>query len=101
MITVSRKPFGTTTTDNVKTHECGGINIDGCRIPTKGRISKRKGGGDAKKQYGMKLTVYHEHKKGRYPLNFLLSIHTQSIILEQSENLTSVHSASTFFKVIK
>ena len=100
IITISRKPFKGSVIDHIEINGCGAINLDKCRIPTEGTISQRKGGGDARGQYGMKHTIYQEHEKGRYPLNLLLSKHTKAVISKQSEHITSIHSASSFFKVL-
>ena len=43
IITIGRKPFETTTIDNVEAHECGGINIDACRIGTETRFNSSAG----------------------------------------------------------
>lgn len=43
IITIGRKPFETTTIENVKTHECGGINIDACRIGDELRFNQAAG----------------------------------------------------------
>ena len=64
IITIGRKPFGATTIDNVKTHECGGINIDACRIGTDNRLSNST------------LKVSSEvgrYCTGRFPSNVLFS----------------------------
>jgi len=43
-VTVARKPFDTTVAENVLTHGTGGLNIDGCRVPTEDKL-----GGGAEK----------------------------------------------------
>ena len=57
IITISRKPFKGSMIDHIEINGCGAINLDKCRIPTEGTISQRKGGGDARGQYGMKHTI--------------------------------------------
>ena len=74
IITIGRKPFETTTIDNVKTHECGGINIDACRIGNEVRFNQAAGSDN--RLFNSTLKVSSEvgrYCTGRFPSNLVLS----------------------------
>lgn len=60
-IIVARKPFNGSCIDNVLKNDCGGINIDECRVWNKHTKTNRK-----------KYTIEHD-ADGRYPSNVILT----------------------------
>ena len=74
IITIGRKPFETTTIDNVKAHECGGINIDACRIGTETRFNSSAGTDNRLFNSTLKVsTEVGRYCTGRFPSNVLFS----------------------------
>jgi site-specific DNA-methyltransferase (adenine-specific) len=80
-IIVVRKPFSGTVADNVEKYGTGGINVDGCRIATKEKISG-SGGSRQNQLTGDERTVtgagmyaagdgagYEQNLLGRFPAN--------------------------------
>lgn len=91
-ITVFQKPLEGTYCDNIEKWNCGGMNIDACRVPYDGTEDKRTHGGDwstksaAKNVYsggyeGKRLGVSQE---GRFPPNIILDEFTAQILDEQT-----------------
>ena len=74
-ITVARKPLYGTVAENVLTHGCGGLNVDGCRVGTEGGTAKgSKPQGDGRGIYGAGLHGACEIKQldaGRWPANLI------------------------------
>lgn len=74
-IVVARKPLIGTIVENVLEHGTGGLNIDGCRIPTNGEQPKGSGNsqkntlahGDRNALQGGSITP----PQGRFPANFI------------------------------
>lgn len=74
-IVMARKPFIGTVVENVLEHGTGGLNIDGCRIPTNGETPKGSGNGqkntlahgDRESLHGGSITPI----EGRFPANFI------------------------------
>lgn len=74
-ITLARKPFTGTLTDNVIAFGTGGLNIDACRVPTaekavKDSVNIEDNRKDAVINFGMKRTPYESNPEGRWPANF-------------------------------
>lgn len=95
IITIGRKPFNGSATDNIKLAFCGGINIDACRIKfeTDGtrKETKRTPRDDnavwSDKNSGMKKenSLYADaDPRGRFPANVIVSKDTGQIIDQQS-----------------
>ena len=87
-IVVARKPLSEKTiADNVLKWGTGGINIDGCRIPTEedlGRLNKSSAtwgtyGNGASSQYGKPV-----EEQGRFPANVILDEEAGKLLDEQS-----------------
>ncbi len=77
-ICVARKPLIGTVAANVQTHGTGGINVDGCRLPTADRLtSEHQGGAGHREDYrtgGKPGTPFRTgSESGRFPANFLLT----------------------------
>lgn len=102
-IVLAQKPIEKNYCHNIEKWGCGGLNIDGCRIPTKeelGRNNKNKAtwgtyGNGPSKQYGKPL-----EEQGRFPPNLLLDELVTEMLDEQSEN-SDRGGASRFFPVFK
>lgn len=56
IVTISRKPFKGSVVQNIEDHECGGINIDKCRISSDDHS-----------------TIWTPSDGGRFPSNVILS----------------------------
>jgi len=74
-ICMARKPLeGKTIVENVLKHGTGGIDIDGCRIPTldtmKEQKAKGSNGGEAYGNYNLDAT-YTPSEQGRFPANII------------------------------
>lgn len=85
-IILARKPLSSTVARNVLAHGTGGINVDGCRVPTGENRSRPPrtanelyGGGK-----GTNLTASESHDAGRFPANVLLS-HSEDCTDDQCE----------------
>lgn len=86
-ICVARKPLDGTVAENVLKHQCGAINLDGCRIPGRERTD-----------YGLKNAVRvnenvygkdggsadFDSTKGRFPSNIIIDEEVAAILDEQS-----------------
>ena len=86
IITIGRKPFETTTIENVKTHECGGINIDACRIGDELRFNQAAGTDN--RLFNSTLKVSSEkgrHCVGRFPSNVVLSSSVMDTLPEATQ----------------
>lgn len=77
-ITVARKPLTGTVAENVLQWGTGGINVDGCRVPTDELITNHSRGEDSAKSKGKygdsssQVTHQTEGKKiGRFPANLI------------------------------
>jgi site-specific DNA-methyltransferase (adenine-specific) len=78
-ITMARKPFKGSLTNNVLENGVGAINIDGCRVGLSENDDKRLGGNGSWKTEGMAKNVYgnYEGKEnpssplGRFPANII------------------------------
>ena len=72
-ITVARKPLCGTVAENVLTHGCGGLNVDGCRVGVDGG-TKRSGKADQPNDAGwtgMRGHGISELNAGRWPANLI------------------------------
>ena len=108
IITVCRKPFIGSTTNNVLFTNCGVLNIDGCRITFetdgKRKETKRTPREDrgiwSDDSIGYKvLSVYADaDPRGRFPANVVLQ-HTNTCTILDLQS--GVIVASRYFKVIK
>jgi site-specific DNA-methyltransferase (adenine-specific) len=86
IITIGRKPFETTTIDNVKTHECGGINIDACRIGDELRFNQAAGTDNRIFNVSWKReSEKGRHCVGRFPSNVILSSSALDILPQASQ----------------
>ena len=73
IITVGRKPFEVSTTENVKRHHCGGINIDGTRIGKEERFNASAGADNRLFNSTLKVTgEVGRYCVGRFPANLIL-----------------------------
>ena len=88
VVTLARKPFPKTVPENVLAHGAGGLNVDGCRVPTTPEereellkmsrgFSGRKWGRVELANYGYEdsmptKTVSTPHVAGRFPANLIL-----------------------------
>lgn len=74
IITIGRKPFETSTMENVKSHECGAINIDACRIGDEPRFNQAAGTDNRVFNVSWKReSEKGRHCVGRFPANVVLS----------------------------
>lgn len=100
IITIGRKPFEGTVTDNVKDLHCGAINIDSCRIKfetdgTRKETKRTPRDDDAvwsDKNSGMKKenSLYADaDPRGRFPANVLLTQDTSVVLDKQSGVIVS------------
>lgn len=99
-ITLARKPLDGTVAHNVLEHGTGGLNIDGCRVPT----SDRWRASGVKSPIGttfhgsadgyLNVSVSSSHAAGRFPANVLLDEHTAAELDEEN-------GVSRFFPVFK
>ena len=89
---LARKPLSEkTVAENVLKWGTGGLNIDGCRIPTEddlGRLNKSSAtwgtyGNGANSQYGKPV-----EEQGRFPANVILDEEAAKMLDEQSGNLS-------------
>lgn len=76
-ICMARKPLSEKTiVENVLKHGTGGIDIDGCRIPTRDTMKEQKAkgsnGGEAYGDYNLDA-VYTPSEQGRFPANLVVS----------------------------
>lgn len=86
-IVLAQKPVEKNYCHNIEKWGCGGLNIDGCRIPTKedlGRNNKNKAtwgtyGNGPSNQYGKPI-----EEQGRFPPNLLLDEFAAEMLDEQS-----------------
>jgi DNA modification methylase len=82
-ICVARKPLDGTVAENVLKHQCGAINLDGCRIGNEsagwsGRASKGFSGGlDSSEEGG-------RPKDGRFPANVIIDEEAAGVLDQQS-----------------
>ena len=92
IITLLRKPLEGSVADNILNHGCGGLNIEGCRVPTldylnggaycgvahpdrhSGLFTGLRGGGSTGKGE-------YKQPTGRWPANFILS-HSEGCVLD-------------------
>lgn len=97
-----RKPFKGSVVQNVLTHQTGGLNIDGCRVPLSGG-EQPKGSGNAQKD-----TLTHGDRKaleggsitpaeGRFPANLILH-QIEDILSQFPEGHHRIGSAARFFQ---
>ena len=94
VITMARKPFMGTATDNVLSVNCGAINIESCRIMcedltlpkyTEGRKAGWRGGENFVGGAGYdRPTTWAPSGGGRFPSNLLLSESVVGVIDDQS-----------------
>jgi DNA modification methylase len=79
-IVLARKPLEGTVAQNVMKHGVGGINIDGCRVPSEGTHSSSEractGSGHGTQKgngiyNGTGGVITPPHDKGRFPANFI------------------------------
>jgi DNA modification methylase len=72
-VVVARKPLIGTVAQNVLTHGTGGLNIDGCRIPSGDALGRTYGGGnEIYGKYSMaKGTRTGDELTGRWPANLI------------------------------
>ncbi len=86
-IVVARKPLSEKTiADNVLKWGTGGINVDGCRIPTDDNLN---GGGYSKNFKGSTFLAYggkldYKQPAGRFPANVILDEEAGKLLDEQS-----------------
>ena len=87
-VIVARKPFKGTVAANVLAHGTGGINVDGCRVPTDDFLGRASGGwqpdgyvGGTSQKYDNAANVSTE---GRFPPNVLLDPEAAAAMDEQS-----------------
>ncbi len=83
IITLARKPFLGTMSDTLLDTQCGGLNIEGCRIPFDGSEDLNNWHSNRNKtSYSMVENVYDlglreyaskQNNGGRWPANLLLS----------------------------
>ena len=89
IITIGRKPFSSSVSDNVVETNCGAINIDGCRIGREKRTYK--GSGVSQMRYSDSAAGYTDGRgkeleftvEGRFPSNFLYEKLVQPILDKQ------------------
>ena len=102
IITLIRKPLTTNVCTTVRSHNTGGIDIDGTRIGTgSGVVTKKeypnmKGGNygqDGEDYKDRENVVLYSVDKGRFPSNVLLSEKAKGSIDSQS-------GASRYFKIV-
>lgn len=89
-IILARKPLDGTVAANVLAHGVGGLNIDGCRVPTSDRWKASgtqsapgaalQGSADG----SLNVSVSSTHEAGRFPANVLLDEHAAKEMDEQS-----------------
>lgn len=95
IITIGRKPFEKTASENAKANGCGAINIDACRIGEEIRFNasaatdNRVCGNFKGKEDEGRYCV------GRFPANVVISKEVASIIDEQSGVLRARGNKST------
>ncbi len=74
-IVLARKPFTGTVAENTLSHGCGGLNIDGCRVPAEKQTgwSGNGGGGNTWNETNCGLRKYREWNPvdGRWPANLI------------------------------
>jgi site-specific DNA-methyltransferase (adenine-specific) len=89
-IVVCRKPLIGTVAENVLEHGTGGINVDGCRIPSgtehfRGRVGPKVLNSDWKERSGFGSEfVATDNPLGRWPSNLLLDVDSAKLLDEQS-----------------
>lgn len=105
IITIGRKPFKGSLIENVKREECGGLFIDGTRIPIGDEINRMKKAQKESLSHLVLTRIGRTHDtpelndKGRFPSNFILQQRTT--LDQQSDALESnVGRVSRYFKVL-
>jgi site-specific DNA-methyltransferase (adenine-specific) len=95
---LARKPLDGTVAENVLAWGTGGINVDGCRVPTSDDRTRansgRKGSGGVYGDSG--LYTSESHPGGRWPANVTLDEHAAELLDAQAPT-----GASRFFYVAK
>lgn len=97
-ITVFQKPLEGIYCNNIEKWNCGGMNIDACRVPYDGKEDKRTHGGNwstkkaAQNVYaggyaGERLGV---SEKGKFPPNVLLDEYTYKLIKNEIDNKSNI-----------
>lgn len=107
-ICVARKPIDGTVAENVLKHECGAINLDGCRIEWPNGVVPEIGtsswGGRNKQlsvtpqQTGESVERTEANKLGRFPANIILDEDAAAILDSQSGELTSGNMAAGTYR---
>ena len=85
IITISRKPVEDSTTENVKRHQCGGINIEGTRIGNEARFNASAGSDNRLFNSTLKVTdEVGRYCVGRFPSNVIVQEATIFVLDQQS-----------------
>ena len=84
IITISRKPVEDSTTENVKRHQCGGINIGETRIGNEARFNASAGTDNRLFNSTLKVTdEVGRHCIGRFPSNVVIQGAVVDVLDEQ------------------
>lgn len=107
IITIGRKPFSSSVCDNTRETQCGGINVDACRIICGDETFNEKLAyvpNHTNKIYGKGLGGgAWENRNGRFPNNVFLSCVCKRTPCRRgcSVKILGTQSGVRFFKVIK
>lgn len=96
-VTLARKPFTGTVSECVAAHDCGGLNIDGCRLSSIGQITFDRHKGKRSRENYRTGTVVGARlvEIGRWPTNVIMSEH-----VADRKSPHSREHMTRFFKVV-